>query len=351
MMTATAFRILSSIAAIRLMGRRIPLYCEWEITSHCNLRCRDCSTFVDRRNSREDIDTASALDIIGQLAALGTRMIHFSGGEPTQRSDLPLLLSAAARRGMIVSVTTNGTARHEILHGLLAAHIVRVSIDGTQRYHDEIRGKAGTFANALAAVKYLASKGARPQITVVYRPGTPQEMLSDLAKTARDIGVQMVLNVLGRNVNDNSPGSVLDPVRDKSDPRFAGYLEACRKLREEFGPAVASPEPIPTVIKKGGLDVLGCRALDCAISIKSDGSVCLPCTGLAMQRTTGRIRDVFYGRQAGQLRKQQGRFPLCKGCYIKCMCSASALLTWRGLYAVAQPYVRAAFWPSRAGQR
>ena len=88
----------------------MPLYCEWELTNYCNMSCPFCSTYSKDRNTAPDLPPNEALNMIDQLAELGTKMIHFSGGEPTLRADLPDLVARAKQHKMMVSFTTNGSA-------------------------------------------------------------------------------------------------------------------------------------------------------------------------------------------------------------------------------------------------
>jgi MoaA/NifB/PqqE/SkfB family radical SAM enzyme len=48
-------------------------------------------------------------DIITELGELGCKKIHFSGGEPTLRPQLPDLVEHATGLGIRVTMTTNGT--------------------------------------------------------------------------------------------------------------------------------------------------------------------------------------------------------------------------------------------------
>ena len=52
------------------------------------------------------------------------------------------------------------------------------------------------------------------------------------------------------------------------------------------------------------------------------------------------LRKIFYGEEAEELRRIQGKDPLCKGCAMRCMGSASGLLTLKGQFATLDTYGR-----------
>jgi radical SAM protein with 4Fe4S-binding SPASM domain len=83
--------------------------------------------------------------------------LAFSGGEPLTRKDFFEVASYAAKRGLYVSVATNGTLlTEENVRKLKEAKInyVEVSIDGaTAETHDSFRGVPSAFDKAVAGLK------------------------------------------------------------------------------------------------------------------------------------------------------------------------------------------------------
>ena len=105
----------------------------------------------------------------------------------------------------------------------------------------------------------------------------------------------------------------------------------------------ANPEPYLTILKLGGLNNYGCRAMDVSISIKPDGSVWLPCTGLAKITSKRNLREVFFSQEAEELLDLQGKDEGCIPCTIRCMSSASALLNFRTQVSIFDSYCRSFF--------
>ena len=82
--------------------------------------------------------------MLDDLAALGCRKVHYTGGELFLRKDAVQLVEAAAERGMRTNLTTNGTALDKPrLKALLKVPVrsVTLSLDSPVNHvHDRIRG-------------------------------------------------------------------------------------------------------------------------------------------------------------------------------------------------------------------
>lgn len=332
----SGLKIYKSLYDIKFLGKRIPLYCEWEITNYCNMSCTFCSTYTNDRNAAKNITIEEAFSLLDQLADMGTRIIHFSGGEPTLWKGLPELIARAKDKGMLVSMTTNGSSSLERIEKFLRLDLIRVSLDGTEQFHDSVRQFSGAYQKGIETLRFLRSKGKKPIITAVYMDSTPYEMMENLAKTAQELNVQLSLNIHG-----NSHEEIGNPETSWSkNGLYSKYISMLNKLRAKYGNVISNPEPYLSVVKLGGLDKYGCRAMDIAIAIGADGTVCLPCTRMPKLQMKGNLREIYYGEQIDEIRKLQGRDPLCEGCGMRCMSSASALLQLKGQASIINAYAK-----------
>ena len=62
------------------LANRVPASIVWEITLACDLACKHCGSRAGRRR-RDELSTAECLDLIAQMAELGTRDVGLIGGE------------------------------------------------------------------------------------------------------------------------------------------------------------------------------------------------------------------------------------------------------------------------------
>jgi MoaA/NifB/PqqE/SkfB family radical SAM enzyme len=134
-------------------------------------------------------------EVLSELAGLGCRKIHFSGGEPMLRPQLPDLMEHATQLGMRVTLTTNGTlidkarAKRLIQAGLRG---VNVSIDSPLRkMHEKIRGVEGSFKQTTRAVALFNRYSHKGKLTVRINTVVGRsnyETLATLPDLAHDLG-------------------------------------------------------------------------------------------------------------------------------------------------------------------
>jgi radical SAM protein with 4Fe4S-binding SPASM domain len=138
-----------------------PLYVVWEITLRCDQACRFCGSRAGR--AREDeLTTDECLDVVRQLADLGTREIAMHGGEAYLRPDWLTLVRACRERGIDCTMVTGGRGMtSDVAKAAADAGIsaVSVSIDGLEEMHDGLRAVRGSHAGALAAMDNLRAAG------------------------------------------------------------------------------------------------------------------------------------------------------------------------------------------------
>ncbi|SNY68643.1 pyrroloquinoline quinone biosynthesis protein PqqE [Paractinoplanes atraurantiacus] len=138
-----------NIAGKRLSRAPLPVGMVAELTYRCPLSCGRCSNPVEA--SRREIGTAAWLARLTQARDLGVLQVHFSGGEPVLRPDLPELVAHARGLGMYTNLITSGiglTARrlsgfdHVQLSVQHAAETAADAIAGLRSHHRKIAAAA-----------------------------------------------------------------------------------------------------------------------------------------------------------------------------------------------------------------
>ncbi len=136
----------------------------WNCTRRCNLRCVHCYSDSCDREYAGELSTAEGKRLIDALADYGAPTLLFSGGEPLLRPDIWELADHARDRGLRTVLSTNGT-----LIGQEEARRIReagfsyvgVSIDGVGETHDRIRGRKGSFEEAIRGIRNCRAQGVR----------------------------------------------------------------------------------------------------------------------------------------------------------------------------------------------
>ena len=100
----------------------------WNTTNACNLKCAHCYRDAGAK-AADELSTAEAKKMLGEIARAGFKIMIFSGGEPLMRSDILELVEFAASQGMRPVFGTNGTLiTPEMARALKAAGTMGVGI-------------------------------------------------------------------------------------------------------------------------------------------------------------------------------------------------------------------------------
>lgn len=135
------------------------------VTNKCVCRCRHCFNWADT-NERGAIGDCNKIDLtVEEIRMIFARFnpiqyIYIGGGEPFMRTDLYEIMRIIYEsvKPKTINISTNGQiientikTTENFLRKYPKAHlIVKVSIDGIEKDHDEIRGLPRAFERAIA---------------------------------------------------------------------------------------------------------------------------------------------------------------------------------------------------------
>jgi cyclic pyranopterin phosphate synthase len=125
----------------------------------------------------------------------GVRSVRLTGGEPTVRAHLPVLVEKLARIGLDdFSITTNGSTFKSVASDLFAAGLQRanISLDTLKRDRFEQMTRRDDLDNVLAGIDAAIWAGFSPvKVNAVIQRGVNDDEIVDLATFGRDRGVEM----------------------------------------------------------------------------------------------------------------------------------------------------------------
>lgn len=162
------------------------------LTADCNLRCRHCwiaPHYLAASRSSAFLDPDLFTKIIDQAIPLGLNRVKLTGGEPLFHPRVEYCIEVLKERGLRLTIETNGTLCTKELAEKIASvgdTFVSVSLDAADpEIHEWIRGKKGSFAEAVAGIKNLTRAGIHPQIimTVMRRNQSEIERVIRLAES------------------------------------------------------------------------------------------------------------------------------------------------------------------------
>ncbi|MAE63864.1 MAG: radical SAM/SPASM domain-containing protein [Phycisphaeraceae bacterium] len=158
---------------LRLDFDTTPFIVIWEVTQACALACRHCrAEAVDERDPLE-LTRDEGRDLVGQVAAMGTPIMIFSGGDPLQRDDLEDLVGCAKAAGLRAATIPAATPRltRQRVASLKDAGVdqMALSLDGsTRQIHDAFRGVEGSFDRTMDGARWARELDVPLQINTCF---------------------------------------------------------------------------------------------------------------------------------------------------------------------------------------
>jgi radical SAM protein with 4Fe4S-binding SPASM domain len=147
------------------LGKRLPIKGSIEVTARCNLYCSHCyinlpadnKNALDRELSRKDF-----CYLIDQIVDEGCLWLLLTGGEPFIRPDLIDIYTHAKKKGLLITLFTNGT----LVTPSLADHLaewrpfaVEITLYGsTQATYERVTGIPGSYKRSKRGIELLLER-------------------------------------------------------------------------------------------------------------------------------------------------------------------------------------------------
>lgn len=180
--------MLSTLVKGRLLRQNIPVTVSLTVTNRCNYKCIYCyGAYYNRKD--KDISTKVWLDLIDELAEMGTQLIHLGGGEPLLRNDIEEIINRVKDRGIICRMNTNGALIPKKINSLKRLDSICVSLDGKAEANDRNRGE-GTFEEIVAGIKCAKEHNIPVHVSAVVTTNSIGS-LEDILELAKEIGFRV----------------------------------------------------------------------------------------------------------------------------------------------------------------
>lgn len=316
-----------------------PRYVVWELTLRCDLACRHCGSRAGKPRN-DELSLAEALEVVAQLAAMGTREITFIGGEAYLYHHWAEVIRAAADAGIRCAITTGGrrlTADMALRMRDMGVQAVSCSIDGLEPTHDRLRGVAGSHRAACEGLRHIAAAGMEPFANTQFnRLNLPE--VEPLAALLLDHGMKawqvQITGPMGRAAD--RPEWLLQPY-DMLDliPRLGAQaaLLAARGSRIFAANNLGYFGPWELALRSGTV-FQGCTAGRFILGIEADGAI-KGCPSLPSEPYVGgNVREApiaeIWERQELSFTRQRDLTELwgfCGDCYYREVCQGGCSWT------------------------
>lgn len=180
-----------------VLKKRLPVAVIMGLTYRCQCQCVHCSVDYYKNLKQEELTLVQIKNVIDQIVTYGIPKINFFGGEPLLKSGIVELVSYAYRKGLSVSIDTNGLLLEDsLVEGLNKAGInnINVSLDSADpEIHDSLRHHQGVFYKAVNGIK-LCVKRKIPCVLSTYasKRAVASGDLEKLIKLGRQLNVTAV---------------------------------------------------------------------------------------------------------------------------------------------------------------
>jgi cyclic pyranopterin phosphate synthase len=169
------------------------------VTDRCNFRCTYCmpAEGLDWM-AREDLLTYEELTRVARVCVerFGFDGIRLTGGEPTVRANLSVLIEQLSSLGVDLSLTTNGTTLTNLAPALVSAGLERIniSLDSLKRERFEQITRRDELDKVLEGIDAAVGAGLAPvKINCVVMRGVNDDEIIDFAHFGRERGVTVRL--------------------------------------------------------------------------------------------------------------------------------------------------------------
>ena len=149
----------------KVAGQRIPIGGSLELTFRCNLKCQHCyvthcqSDYADQKElTYPEIQT-----ILDQIVDEGCLWFLLTGGEPLVRPDFLDIYTYAKRKGLLVTLFTNGTLLTPRIADYLAEwkpFSIEITLYGrSQKTYERVTGIPGSYARCMRGIELIMERG------------------------------------------------------------------------------------------------------------------------------------------------------------------------------------------------
>jgi radical SAM protein with 4Fe4S-binding SPASM domain len=317
----------SSAIHAKARGHRLPVNGTIEVTHRCPLACAHCYNNLpvgDVEARRSELSAVELCRIIDEIADAGGLWILFTGGEIFARKDFLEIYTHAKRRGLLITLFTNGTQLTPAIADYLAEwrpFAIEITLYGrTRETYENLTGVEGSFDRCMRGIALLKERGLPLKLKTVAVTLNRHE-ISDMQRFAEEeLGVEFKFDgmINARIDCSHSPLEVrLTPAQmvqlDMEDPlRHAEWGKLAR------GRLALTPRPSDEVYHCGG----GISAF--AVDPYGKMSICVLSQKDMFDLREGSFSEGWNGFLAKVRQKKATRHTKCTDCKIRELCSACA---------------------------
>ena len=249
-------------------GKRTPLFGSVDINNICNLKCKHCYWWINRKDVPNELTAEQWRQVIrNTFKRLHILQVVIAGGEPTLRPDIIQVFSEELPNKFCV--VSNGTAPLHYFDGQISYWI---SIDGPERIHNYIRGP--TYKVIKENVRNFVEKHGRKKIWIATTVNMfNYKYVEDIAKEWIDLAYEIAFQL-------HTPFSLNDPLWIPYGKERDWVIDKILQMKKEYNGFILNKPKQLNMLRKpwGGIGTTPTKCPNWAIlALDHLGRVKEPC--------------------------------------------------------------------------
>ena len=175
----------------RVVADRVPIGGSIELTLRCNLKCVHCYATCD--SSQKEVTYPEICHILDDITDAGCLWFLITGGEPFVRDDFLDIYTYAKKKGLIITLFTNGTLITPKIADYLKEwppFVVEITLYGiTKKTYERVTGVAGSFERCMKGIDLLLERKIPLKLKTTVMTLNRHE-LWEIKKYVEDLGVE-----------------------------------------------------------------------------------------------------------------------------------------------------------------
>jgi len=304
---------------------RVPISGSFEVTRRCNLQCVHCYNNLplgDERARQSELRPEEHFRILDEITEAGCLWILYTGGEVFARSDFLQIYTYAKKKGLIITIFTNGTRITPQIADYLEnwpPFSIEITIYGyTRETHERVTGVPGSYEQCMRGIGLLMERHLPLKLKSMAMTINGNEIRDMKRFCEEDLGVEFKFDAMINPRIDGSKGPLafrLTPrevvsldLRDKD--RMTGWEQFCGR----FLRVLHDPDPSDLLYQCGG----GLNSF--AIDPSGKLSACVLSRRDVFDLRTGSFREGWEHFLLERRNKKRTRMTRCVSCRIRSMC-------------------------------
>jgi len=316
-----------------ILELRAPIFCFLEITNKCNNNCFGCGNVFQYKRSEKDLTYKQWKTIINKIAP-HINHVRVTGGEPSLRKDLFLILDELEKRKIEFSIFTNARwnnpniflnrlKKYKLFTGLL------ISLHGATAFsHEKWSRIKGSFKETIKNIRLAISCDIMVDTNAVISPYNYDEV-EKLTKLAFNLGAKTM--VFNRFYGKNESGDFQKLETETSEKQLITAIKTIEKLKNKYNGRVIHGNCTPQCFYPTSSG--GCLTGITYCTIDPFGNV-RPCNHSPWKIGNILKKSLPSLWQSSKMREWRNYFPAeCKKCslFLKCHGGCKALMAEFGM--------------------